>query len=553
MRLRRARAGGTATRRSAIAAVGLGLALAGGTFAPAAADAGTLPAPTDLRVVVSGSPYACAPDVAAPVRTATPLLRARVSTPGGTGNVAASWEVRDATGTVVWGPFTGAAQGSGSDQAVQVGDGVLAHDGSYRWVVAGVDADGNRGAEVSCGFTVDLVAPSAPPTVTPVEGEPAVYLEDRSSGGIGVRGSFAFGVPDEPSSADVVAFLYSFDSSAMHERVDASAPTVSFAPTTLAHTLYVQAVDAAGWTSPVRVYRFSVGGEPVLQSGLSGRVTDPDGAPLADVVVEARDGAGAALERTTTDGDGVYALLDLAPGTYVVAFLPPADGTPRYLPEFYDDAATADDAEQVTVFRQRVRPGIDAQLAPVPVRFTDVPEGAPFAEEIGWLQDSGISRGTLLPDGTRVFQPAGPVTREAMAAFLYRAAGSPEHAAPGESPFVDVPVGAPFYAEITWLHEQGITTGTTTPAGVEFRPSEGVTREAMAAFLYRGVGSPDVAEAPPFTDVPADHPFATEVAWLASAGISTGSAVGDGTFEFRPSEVVRREAMAAFLYRARAL
>ena len=54
----------------------------------------------------------------------------------------------------------------------------------------------------------------------------------------------------------------------------------------------------------------------------------------------------------------------------------------------------------------------------------------------------------------------------------------------------------------------------------------------------------------PFRDVPAGAPFATEIAWLASVGISTGTDVGGGVKEFRPTESVRREAMAAFLHRA---
>ena len=48
-----------------------------------------------------------------------------------------------------------------------------------------------------------------------------------------------------------------------------------------------------------------------------------------------------------------------------------------------------------------------------------------------------------------------------------------------------------------------------------------------------------------FSDVPADHPFHDEVAWLADAGISTG--YGDGTF--RPGDTVTRQGMAAFMQR----
>ena len=69
-----------------------------------------------------------------------------------------------------------------------------------------------------------------------------------------------------------------------------------------------------------------------------------------------------------------------------------------------------------------------------------------------------------------------------MAAFLHRYAGVTDYTAPATSPFSDVPTGHPFYTEIAWLAEQGITTGF--PDGT-FRPGQSITREAMAAFLYR--------------------------------------------------------------------
>lgn len=51
-----------------------------------------------------------------------------------------------------------------------------------------------------------------------------------------------------------------------------------------------------------------------------------------------------------------------------------------------------------------------------------------------------------------------------------------------------------------------------------------------------------------FTDT-AGHVFETQIAWLASQGISTGWQVGPDTYEFRPNIQIRRGEMAAFLYR----
>ncbi len=73
-----------------------------------------------------------------------------------------------------------------------------------------------------------------------------------------------------------------------------------------------------------------------------------------------------------------------------------------------------------------------------------------------------------------------------MAAFLYRYAGEPDWDAPEESPFVDITdSNTEFYTEITWLAHTGITQGYDSPRGLEFRPFNETTRDAMAAFLYR--------------------------------------------------------------------
>lgn len=183
-------------------------------------------------------------------------------------------------------------------------------------------------------------------------------------------------------------------------------------------------------------------------------------------------------------------------------------------------------------------------LAPV---FTDVGPTHPFKPAIDWLVLSGTADG--YDDGS--FRPSTPVARQAMAAFLYRMAGSPAHVAPATSPFSDLTPASPFYAEITWLAQQGISTGTRMPDGtVEFRPAAPVSRGAMAAFLHRFSGSPatDVG-ATPFVDVGPSSPFAREIAWIGSTGISTGTVLPDGTSQYRAADAVSRQAMAAFLHR----
>jgi hypothetical protein len=170
--------------------------------------------------------------------------------------------------------------------------------------------------------------------------------------------------------------------------------------------------------------------------------------------------------------------------------------------------------------------------------FPDVPHDYVFAEEIYWLADSGITGG--FDDGT--FRPSANVTRQAMAAFLYRFADA-SFTAPVTPTFSDVPTTHPFYDEIEWLADSGISEGFDDGT---FGPGANVTRQAMAAFLNRFAGVPYVPPpSPTFSDVPTSHAFYADVEWLASTSITTG--FDDGTF--RPGGKVTRQAMAAFLYR----
>ena len=116
--------------------------------------------------------------------------------------------------------------------------------------------------------------------------------------------------------------------------------------------------------------------------------------------------------------------------------------------------------------------------------------------------------------------------------------------------FQDVPESASFSREISWLASTGVTTGWPIPAGREYRPFASITRDAMAAFLYRYAKATDPKpETSPFTDVPADSAFLKEIAWMSSKGLSTGYDNGNGTRSFKPFDDITRDAMAAFLYR----
>ncbi|WP_430868462.1 SpoIID/LytB domain-containing protein [Demequina aurantiaca] len=172
--------------------------------------------------------------------------------------------------------------------------------------------------------------------------------------------------------------------------------------------------------------------------------------------------------------------------------------------------------------------------------FSDVPKSHQFYTQITWLADEGFTTGYA--DGT--FRPKDSVTREAFAAFLYRMAGNPSVSLPSKSPFKDVAKSEQFYKQIVWAYQTGVSTGYSDGT---YRPEDKISREAIAAFLYRSEGRPSVTVPgySPFSDVSTSAQFFKEMIWLYTAGITTGYA--DGTFQ--PKGNTSREATAAFLYR----
>jgi serine protease len=190
-------------------------------------------------------------------------------------------------------------------------------------------------------------------------------------------------------------------------------------------------------------------------------------------------------------------------------------------------------------------------LAPATSPFRDVLTTQQFYAEMAWMADRKISTGWAEADNSLTYRPLTPINRDAMAAFLYRMAGSPDYTPPAKSPFKDVLTTQQFYKEMAWLAQTGISSGWTEPDGSKtYRPLTPINRDAMAAFLYRLANSPDY-EAPvasPFYDVSTYQQFYKEMAWLAEKKISQGWQEGDGAY-YRALSPINRDAMAAFLYR----
>ena len=115
--------------------------------------------------------------------------------------------------------------------------------------------------------------------------------------------------------------------------------------------------------------------------------------------------------------------------------------------------------------------------------FTDVDEGAYYAEAVRWAASTGIVTG--LTEST--FGTNGICTRAQAAAMIYRYAQAQGKGFTGAwmflLPFTDVPEWA--YESVAWCYMNGVTTGVSETA---FAPGNDCTRAQIVTFLWRAFG-----------------------------------------------------------------
>ena len=109
-------------------------------------------------------------------------------------------------------------------------------------------------------------------------------------------------------------------------------------------------------------------------------------------------------------------------------------------------------------------------------------------------------------------------------------------------PFTDVGMGSWFYDNVKYCYDNGLMIGADVSS---FAPEGAVSRGQVVTVLYRLAGTPSVAvQTCPFTDV--DESWCKDaVVW----GYNEGVVMGYDDNTFRPDECVTREQLAAFVYR----
>jgi len=111
-----------------------------------------------------------------------------------------------------------------------------------------------------------------------------------------------------------------------------------------------------------------------------------------------------------------------------------------------------------------------------------------------------------------------------------------------DEPFIDVDENDWFYDAVTYVYSEGMMDGVSD---TQFAPNSNLTRGMVVTMLYRLEDEPRVTGSSGFDDVASGAWYADAVTWAAENGIVNG--VSDT--EFAPNVNITREQLAAILYR----
>ncbi|MCI9566424.1 MAG: S-layer homology domain-containing protein [Lawsonibacter sp.] len=176
-----------------------------------------------------------------------------------------------------------------------------------------------------------------------------------------------------------------------------------------------------------------------------------------------------------------------------------------------------------------------------PLPFSDVAEDDWFHEAVAFVYDAGLMSGT----GGGSFSPDAATTRGMVVAILHRYEGSP---AAGAHSFQDVSPQQYYAGAVAWAAANGVVSGYSEDA---FGPDEMITREQMAAILYRyaqykGLDVSGRADLSVFSDAGQISSYAVDaMSWARSSGLIAG--VDSHTLQ--PGGSATRGQVAAILMR----
>ena len=160
-------------------------------------------------------------------------------------------------------------------------------------------------------------------------------------------------------------------------------------------------------------------------------------------------------------------------------------------------------------------------------QFTDVSGSYKWAaNSVDFMYMNDIIKGNNTKN-PKLFGPGAKMTRAMLVTVLYRAAGEPSVTGITNK-FTDNKQGKYYYNAVLWASNKGIVNGATATT---FDPDGNITREQIAAILYRYAGSPSVTGSlNGYSDQAQVSSFAvTAMQWAVGSGIITGVTSGGKT------------------------
>ena len=179
-------------------------------------------------------------------------------------------------------------------------------------------------------------------------------------------------------------------------------------------------------------------------------------------------------------------------------------------------------------------------------KFMDVPD------ESNWAHkgiDYAVSHGLFAGTSDNTFSPDDSMTRAMMVTVLWRFAGKPT--ASGTNPFRDVPTNAYYYEPVLWAAANGVVSGVSAdrfdPNGKITRE-----QIAAIMYRYtdgQGYDTSELADLSVFPDANKVSGYAvTPIAWANKAGLINGDSV-NGVSYIKPKDNATRAQVAAILMR----
>ena len=174
--------------------------------------------------------------------------------------------------------------------------------------------------------------------------------------------------------------------------------------------------------------------------------------------------------------------------------------------------------------------------------YADVAKSRWSYEDVKYASDNGLMNGV----GDGKFDPSGKITRGMVVTVLYRYEHSP--ATDYSVQFNDIKPGKWYTEPVIWAWKNGVVNGVS---GDRFAPNDNVTREQLAAIMYRyaehrHVKTTDKADIKGYTDYKKIHDYALDaMSWANAVGLVTG--VTEKTLN--PRGTATREQFAAIIHR----